>query len=104
VIEIFLVVRNVNNTSGNNKFNPKKIRFVFPSVIWAHGLSPVSIPPPHPPPPRKKEKRPFISFAPPLFPCHKNAPKKEGKKKKKKYSGGCCFALAVGRTGISPHI
>jgi len=69
-------------------------------MIWAHGLSPVSLPPPCPPPPKEKKKRPFISFAPPLF-RHKNAQKKEKKKKKKKYNGGCCFALAMGRTGIS---
>jgi len=43
-----LVVRNFNNTSGNNTTSEKKIKrklgFFFPSVIWGHGLSPVPIP------------------------------------------------------------
>ncbi len=68
-------------------------------MIWAHGLSLVSLPPPRPPPPRKNKKRPFISFAPPLFPCHKNAPRKE---KKKNYKWRVLLRSCHGTHGHKP--
>ncbi len=71
-------------------------------MIWAHGLSPVSLPPPRPPPPRKKKKRPFISFAPPLFPGHKNTLKKRRKKEKEEVQWWVLLRSCHGMHGYKP--